>query len=221
MPRWLSSLWYDVWRAFFFSAFTFGSSMRFEGGRHVPRTGPVLVVANHQSYLDPPAIGVAVPRPAYYLARKTLFRYRSFGWLLRSVHGVPVDQDGVAKEGLKTVLRLLEAGEVVIVFPEGGRSPDGTIQPLQRGIQLLIKRTQAPVVPVGIAGAWEAWPRTHLLPTPAPLFMPGCRRTLAVSIGPALDARRLATLPRQEMLAEVSRALQKQFQRAERLRRKG
>ena len=93
------------------------------------------------------------------------------------------------------------------------------MQPLRPGVQLLIKRTEAPIVPVGIAGAYDAWPRTQLLPTPAPLFLPA-DGGIAVVAGAPLDAGPLAKLPRDRCLAELFEALRSVQQQAERLRRK-
>jgi len=112
----------------------------------------------------------------------------------------------------------LQFGQAVVVFPEGERTYDGKMQPLKPGIQLLIKRTQAPIIPVGIAGAFDALPRWRSLPTPAPLFWPGCRARIAVSIGAPLEARRYAQMSRQELLAELFAKMQLQWRRAERLR---
>src|SRR5262245_11722762 len=86
---------------------TFGFSLRMEGKQHMPARGPVLVLANHQSYLDPVIVGLAANRRMCYLARKTLFRNRLFGGLIRAFRAVPIDQDGVGKEGIRTVLDLL------------------------------------------------------------------------------------------------------------------
>jgi 1-acyl-sn-glycerol-3-phosphate acyltransferase len=122
-----------------------GFSFRMKGRRHVPRRGPVLVIANHQSFFDPIVLSLACSRPLLFLARKSLFQPRWIAWLLRSLGGVPMDQEGVAKEGLKTILRHLQAGEAVVVFPEGTRTADGKLSPLKPGVQLLINRTQAPV----------------------------------------------------------------------------
>src|SRR3954467_10758500 len=109
--------WYACCKGLNCAELTFGCSIRTEGGRHVPRKGPALLIANHQSYLDPVLVGMASPRHLCFLARKTLFRHRVFAWLIRSLHAVPVDQEGVAKEGLKAILRQLEAGQAVLVFP--------------------------------------------------------------------------------------------------------
>jgi 1-acyl-sn-glycerol-3-phosphate acyltransferase len=216
----LAEAWYDV--AYWACAFglTLGFSLRTEGARHVPRRGPALVIANHESFLDPPLVGVAARRPLRALARQTLFRKPISGWLLRSLYAVPIDQEGIGIEGLRVVLRLLQAGEAVLVFPEGHRSRDGAMRPLLPGIQLLIKRAQAPVVPVGIAGAYDAWPPGHKLPVPAPLCLPATPRTVAVSIGQPLDGRRYAGLPRERSLSDIASELRRAADRAERLRRK-
>jgi 1-acyl-sn-glycerol-3-phosphate acyltransferase len=220
MAAWLSYLWYELvfWTTFF--SFTVWFSLRVRGRQNIPLRGPVLLIANHQSFLDPNLAGLSAPRHLAYLARKTLFKNRFFAALIHSVGAVPVDQEGVAKEGLKAILQQLQAGRAVLVFPEGERTRDGVMHELKPGILLLIKRAQAPIVPLGIAGAVEAWPRWQRYPMPAPLFLPATRRTLAVSVGPALDAKRYASMERHQALQELFRALQVQQEKAERLRRK-
>jgi 1-acyl-sn-glycerol-3-phosphate acyltransferase len=220
MPDWLSYLWYEV--GYWTSAFslTFGFSLRFEGSRHVPKRGPALIMANHQSFLDPLVVGVAARRHLYYLARKTLFRNRIFGAYLRSVNCVPVDQEGVAKEGLKAILEELRAGHPVLIFPEGERTWKGDVQALKPGIQLLIKKADAPIVPVGIAGAFDALPRTRKWPLLAPPFLPATKGSIAASIGRPLDPRPLRELPKERLLAELRAVLVAAKERAERLRRK-
>ena len=210
---------YDFTRCHIMAGLTLGFSYRFEGGRHIPATGPALLIANHESFLDPVAIGLTTRRRLHYLARKTLFK-GMFGSFLRRVNSVPVDQDGVAKEGLKTIIRLLGEGKAVLVFPEGERTWDGEMQELKPGIQLIIRRTLAPIVPVGIAGAFDAYPRTIKMPRFAPLFMPASRGTFAASVGAPLDAKRYVEMPREQMLKELQAAIQTMKDRAEKLRRK-
>jgi 1-acyl-sn-glycerol-3-phosphate acyltransferase len=217
---WLSSLWYEGCYWVSSAAMTLGFSLRTEGRGNVPAHGPALVIANHQSFLDPLLVGLASRRHLCYLARKTLFRHALLAWLMRSLNAVPIDQEGVAKEGLRTILEQLQSGQAVVVFPEGQRSGDGALQPLRPGIQLLIRRTQAPIVPVGIAGAFNAWPRSRPLPLPAPLFLPAGPRTIAVSVGRPLHGQRFANLPRDQLMAALFTELKKVSERAERLRRK-
>lgn len=215
----LSYAWYEFCKALNYTTLMFGFSMRVEGGRHIPPKGPALLIANHQSFLDPVLVGMASPRHLRFLARKTLFRHRGFAWLIRSLHAVPVDQEGVAKEGLKAILGQLEAGQAVLVFPEGERSPDGTMLPFKPGVQLLIKRARAPILPIGIAGAYDALPRTRNLPQLSPLFWPAGPGSVAVSIGRPLDGNRFAELPRERLLTELFAEVKKVADRAEQLRR--
>src|ERR1019366_7778148 len=107
MQERLRNSWYDFCYSVAWATMTTGCSYRSEGSRNVPRSGPVLLVANHQSLLDPPAIGLATRRRLCYLARKTLFKPPIVDAFLRSLKGVPVDQEGVAASGLKTVLEQL------------------------------------------------------------------------------------------------------------------
>ncbi|HZU37551.1 MAG TPA: lysophospholipid acyltransferase family protein, partial [Gemmataceae bacterium] len=117
-------------------------------------------------------------------------------------------------------LQQLQAGRAVLVFPEGERTPDGQLHTLQPGVQLLIKRARTPVVPVGIAGAYAAWPRRRSYPIPSPLIWPATDRTIAISIGPALEPDRLAELPRPQLLAELEAAIRSCVEQAQALRRK-
>lgn len=121
--------------------------------------GPAILASNHQSYLDPPIVGNASDRAIYFLARKTLLEVPGLGWLLPKLNVVPVDQSGTDRSALKILIRLLRAGEGVLVFPEGSRTLDGNLQPALPGLGLVIAKTLAPVVPMRIFGAHEALPR--------------------------------------------------------------
>lgn len=130
--------------------------------RRVPRGGGVLLVANHQSHFDPPAIGsalVRIGRSCTFLARDSLFRNPVFGLLIRTLDAHPVKRDAGDAGAMKRTIELLRAGHAVLVFPEGTRTADGTIKPFKRGVVLLFKRAGVPVVPVAIEGAFNAWPR--------------------------------------------------------------
>jgi 1-acyl-sn-glycerol-3-phosphate acyltransferase len=216
----MSYLWYETnyWLSMVLMKLAF--SFRAEGRENVPRSGPALLIANHQSYLDTVPVGLAARRHLAYLARVGLFRIPILSWIIRSLNAVPINEEGFAREGLKTVLELLQTGHAVIVYPEGERSWDGKMQPLRPGIHLLIKRVDMPIIPVGIAGTFEAWPRQHRLPRLAPLFWPARKGTVAVSVGLPIPSSRFKDQPREQVMDELFREVQRMKEQAERLRRK-
>ncbi len=122
-------------------------------------TGPVILAMNHQSYLDPPLVGSVSNRVIFSLARKSLLDRSLWKWLLPKLNIIPIDQNGHNYAALKHVIRLLRKGEAALIFPEGTRSIDGNLQPPQPGLGFVIAKTLAPVVPMRIFGAHEAWPR--------------------------------------------------------------
>jgi len=123
----------------------------------VIQTGPVILAMNHQSFFDPPLAGNACDRPIFFLAKKSLMNVPVLGWLLPKLNVIPVNLEG-DRSALKALIRILSAGECALVFPEGSRTPDGNLQPAAPGLGLLIAKTRAPVVPMRIFGAFDAWP---------------------------------------------------------------
>jgi 1-acyl-sn-glycerol-3-phosphate acyltransferase len=124
----------------------------------VIQTGPVILATNHQSFLDPPLAGNACDRAIFFLAKKSLMDVPILSWLLPKLNVIPVTVEGKDRSALKALIRILKAGECALVFPEGTRTPDGTLQPAEPGLGLLIAKTGAPVVPMRIFGAHEVWP---------------------------------------------------------------
>ena len=134
--------------------------------------GPVILAANHQSFLDPPLVGSVSGRGVYYLARKSLLNGWFMGWILPKLNVIPVDSEtGRDRTALKALIRILRAGEATVVFPEGQRTLDGELQPAQPGLGLVIAKTLAPVVPMRIFGAFDAWPVHEKFPWPAPIMI--------------------------------------------------
>lgn len=136
-----------------------------DGIERVPQAGAVLIVANHQSFLDPPAIAVPIRhRQTDFLARGGLFSFKPFGWFIKQLHAMPIKQGKGDAGAMKITISKLKAGKMMVVFPEGSRTHDGDIKEFQRGIAILLKKTDCQVLPVGIDGAFDAWPRTKKLP---------------------------------------------------------
>jgi 1-acyl-sn-glycerol-3-phosphate acyltransferase len=123
------------------------------------QNGPVILAMNHQSYLDPPLAGITCDRAVYFLARRTLLDVPLLGRLLPKLNVIPVNQEGIDRSALKALIRVLKAGNAALVFPEGSRTVDGSLQPAEPGLGLVIAKTLAPVVPMRIFGAHEALPR--------------------------------------------------------------
>ncbi len=138
-------------------------------GRHnLPETGAVLLVSNHLSFLDVFLLGIPARRPLNYVARSTLF-VPVVACFMRSVGAFPIQREGMGASGMKETLRRLRSGGIVTLFPEGTRSADGELAPLKSGIAVLVARAGVPVVPVGLAGPFETWPRSGLIPVPHPI----------------------------------------------------
>ncbi len=120
--------------------------------------GGAIVAANHTSYLDPPIVACSYNSPVSFLARKSLFQ-RFGAWLYPRLNAFPIDRDHADLQSMKSILRKLKNGERVLMFPEGTRSPDGTLQEAKAGIGMLVAKSGVPVQPVRIFGAYESWPR--------------------------------------------------------------
>src|SRR5215472_11749083 len=133
------------------------------------QSGPVILAMNHQSYLDPPLAGTTCDRAIYFLARRTLLDVPLLGWLLPQLNVIPVNQESVDRSAIRAVIRVLQAGNGILVFPEGSRTLDGNLQPAEPGLGLVIAKTLAPVVPMRIFGAHEALPRDGGLLRYAPI----------------------------------------------------
>lgn len=145
---------YSLWKLCFVCFFSY----RVVGKEKLVTDGPVLIASNHESYLDPPLVGIGYDKPVYYLARKTLFRGLG-AWLYPRLNAVPVDQERPDMTSLKTIIKLLRQGNQVVVFPEGSRTLDGKLQPAEAGTGLIVAKSKAVVQPVRIFGARKALPR--------------------------------------------------------------
>jgi len=136
----------------------------------IPREGPLIIAANHASNLDAVVIGSwligKIGRRFQWLGKKELFDWPIVGWVASRGGVHPVDRSTADVEAFRLAMRILEEGQVLFVFPEGTRSPDGALQPARDGVAVLALRSGAPIVPVAIAGSSAVWPRSRRLPKP-------------------------------------------------------
>lgn len=138
--------------------------LRIGGSATFPAKGGVLLVSNHQSHLDVPYLTLTTRRVVHFLARRSLMGHPLARCALRCSGSLLADRDGADREAFAQAVSLLRMGEVLCVFPEGTRSPDGRVHPFKRGAELIARRAAAVVVPAAIAGTYEAWPRHRSRP---------------------------------------------------------
>jgi 1-acyl-sn-glycerol-3-phosphate acyltransferase len=149
------------------------------GGReHLPERGPMIVAANHRSFLDPFVIGLIARRPLYYVAKKELFRHRAVAWFLNALGAFPVDRGAADQDMFGTAKAILARGDAVLIFPEGTRTRPGPLGRPKRGVGRLALETGAPVVPLAIIGTedvrrgWRIRPRRVRIRIGRPLALP-------------------------------------------------
>jgi 1-acyl-sn-glycerol-3-phosphate acyltransferase len=179
--------------------------LRVDGREHIPTDGGVLVCSNHQSYFDPVIVGLCSDRRLNYLARDTLFRSTLFRWLIEFLDAIPIDRDGMGIGGLKETLRRLKREEMVLIFPEGTRTKTGEVSPLKPGFCTLARRGKIRLLPVGIDGAFQAWPKGNLLPRLS---------RICVHISEPLTPEEMATMTDDELVASLEHRIRESHHNA-------
>ncbi|MFC2045426.1 lysophospholipid acyltransferase family protein [Chloroflexota bacterium] len=122
------------------------------GRENVPDQGPVIVVANHLHWLDPPLLGIVIKRKMIFMAKEELFQSRISRYFIRSYGAFPVRRDGVDRKALREAEHVLEQGLALAIFPEGRRSENAQLIVAYSGAALMAVRSGAPILPVAIAG---------------------------------------------------------------------
>ncbi len=191
-----SRVWYAITKPVVRWVATFAYGARFTGQENVPRSGSLLVVANHQSHLDPPIMGCGFPRRLNYMARKDLFGFAPFRWLIQSFDAIPVDRHASPIAGVRETLRRLSRGEAVLMFPEGTRTLDGEIGTFMPGFAMIAVRSGAAVQPAAIEGAFDVWPRRNRFPW---------RGTIHIHFGPLIPGEEVRSLGVQDLFTETEK----------------
>jgi 1-acyl-sn-glycerol-3-phosphate acyltransferase len=176
------------------TVFAFWLRYRARGIERIPESGGGLMLSNHQSFLDPLLIGLPLHRPVSFLARDTLFPVPVIGWILRHTYVMPLNRDTGGAGGIRETLRRLDDGFLVGLFPEGTRSGDGSLGELKPGFAALVRRTELPIYPIGIAGAHRALGRGSLMLKP---------HRVCVVFGAPLPAETIAELKQRGREAEL------------------
>lgn len=164
LPAWRIAWWHFL---HFLCFLWIGPFYRYRAWHYdrVPLEGPVLLVSNHQSFLDPILVGLSAHHRQFYaMARSTLFHHRFFAWLIASLNAIPVERGTADMAAIRRSIEVLKQGHALLIFPEGTRTPDGTTKPFATGTMLIIKRARPMVVPVAVEGSFAAWPRERKTP---------------------------------------------------------
>jgi 1-acyl-sn-glycerol-3-phosphate acyltransferase len=178
----------------------------------IPRVGPVILAANHISNADPVIVGAwltpALGRRIHWLGKKEMFDWPIVGWMARHGGVVPVDRGAADVDAFRLASRVLDAGEVLMVFPEGTRSPTGELQTPKDGLAMLALRTDATIVPIGVSNTDRVWPKGRKIPRLgghatmrvgepfkiSDVLPPEINRKAAKSLATTLIMRRIAAL---------------------------
>lgn len=176
--------------------------LRLRGTRNIPVKGGLVIASNHQSFLDPIIVGIALGprRQVHYFARDTLF-LGPFGWLIRAYNAFPVKRGGADRKALHAAQERLEGGLPVLVFPEGTRSSDGKLQKIKAGAARLALNSGVDVLPCYICGAHRAWGRGRRFFRPI--------RGMRVYLGEAIKSSGYSRdrQGREELRKEIAKAL--------------
>ncbi len=149
----------------------------------VPDKGPLLVLCNHQSFLDPMFCQLPVRRTFHYIARDTLWTVPFFGWVISNLYAIPIRRGEADLKAMKEVINVLKDGRAVVIYPEGTRTLDGRIADIKPGFSLLVRRSGASVLTMVIEGAHEVWPKGQKRPK--------LRGRIVLSFGDVLDCKQV------------------------------
>jgi 1-acyl-sn-glycerol-3-phosphate acyltransferase len=178
LERGVNPLFYLLVRAVLLPFFLVYFRLRRLGSEHLPSSGPLLLAANHRSFLDPFVIGALTRRPVYYMAKRELFAHPLQAKLLNALGAFPVDRGAGDAAAMATARAILQRGDCVVIFPEGTRRREGPLGRPRRGIGRLVLETGAHVVPVAVIGSedvrrgWRIRPRKISVRCGAPLMFP-------------------------------------------------
>jgi 1-acyl-sn-glycerol-3-phosphate acyltransferase len=154
----MQRLWYKFVRWVVRIYFATQGGIRAVGTENIPETGGIIIAPVHLSYLDPPAAAARMKRHLTFMAKEELF-HGVLGKIIEWVGSFPVRRGESDTEAIRTAISVIEAGKALLIFPEGTRGDGETLLPINRGVTMLAKRTDVPVVPVGIIGTHIVMPR--------------------------------------------------------------
>ncbi len=204
-PRWYDHLAYWFGRLLIYWMAKVYHRVRIRNGHRIPHEGPLVVICNHASHLDPPLAGLATTRRLRYMAKAELFEVPVLGRLLRAVGAFPVRRGQADRHTIRLAIQLVRNGEALIMFPEGTRSRTGELKEAQPGVAMVLNQVpEATIVPIRVEGSFEAWKPGRKFPKPRPVW---------IKVGEPFQLDDLSPLPkvRKELYQEIGRQLMKRI----------
>jgi 1-acyl-sn-glycerol-3-phosphate acyltransferase len=182
IPDWLYTLFQLFYRLFF----RFYFRWKVYGLENIPSKGGAILAVNHSSAADPPLGGTALKRKIWYLGRSSLAKNRLVDFILLAQHLIPIKRGLPDVKAIKRIITMISDGEIVLMFPEGTRSFDGSLGEGREGIGMFVSHAHADVIPCYISGAWRALPKGAIFPRP---------RKIRVAYGPLIKHEEFEGLP--------------------------
>jgi 1-acyl-sn-glycerol-3-phosphate acyltransferase len=143
--------------------------IQLEGIQHIPTDGPLIIAPNHVTFADPVLVWLPIHLRVHFMAWDALFKIPGFSWVIRRLRAFPVQLESADPRSTREAVRLLQTGQSVMIFPEGGRTTDGRLQRFRPGAFRLACSLKVPVLPVTIVGGHASWPPGRMLPRPGKL----------------------------------------------------
>ncbi|NGX31635.1 MAG: Cytidylate kinase [Chlamydiae bacterium] len=168
------------------------------GKEHLSK-GAAIIASHHASFIDPIFVGVASNDPIHYFARKSLFKNKLLKFIFKRIYTYPIGRGGLDLKAIKVAQNFLRDGKKIVLFPEGTRSPDGTIQPLREGAALIAIRTHTKIIPTHLIGTFKVWPKSKKFPR---LF-----GKIVCIFGSPLDPKLWGMYGRKEAQIQITKAL--------------
>lgn len=182
-----------------------GVKVKVEGLEQMKGTGPYIFMSNHQGGYDIFALQGYLPFDFKWLAKRELFSIPFFGWTITAAGYISIDRKGTRDtvRAMNEAAQRIRDGMSVVIFPEGSRSPDGSIQPFKKGGFTLAIKSKVPIVPMAIKGSREIMPKGRFTVNPG---------TIAVRIGPTIETRELSLQDWKSLMGTVAESISKDFQ---------
>jgi 1-acyl-sn-glycerol-3-phosphate acyltransferase len=182
-----------------------GVKVKVEGLENIKGKGPFVFMSNHQGSYDIFVLLGHLPFQFKWLVKKELFAIPFFGWAMAAAGYISIDRKGTRKtvEAMNQAAQRIREGMSVVIFPEGSRSPDGSIQPFKKGGFTLAMKSKVPIIPIALSGTREIMPKDRLTASSG---------EIRIMIGNPIETEPYSLKDRNALMERVSETISKNFQ---------